>query len=387
MSSHSSCPRVSRHPGSRRPGCRRFLHPITYALLASLVLLAGCKIEKVDQTAGGGTSEKGNAKTALKTVDGDDIRVSFVTNCVASFWVISEAGCKKAAADLGVQCQVRMPATGSAEEQSRILEELITDNISGIAITPIDPANQTQILNSAAEATNLITQDSDAPDSKRLAYIGMSNYDAGRMCGKLIKEALPDGGKIAIFVGRLGQLNADQRRQGIIDEVLDRSVDPSRPFDGADAVLKNNKYDIVATRTDDTDQARAKSNAEDVIAKYPDMGCMVGLFAYNPTAILEALRSADKLGEIAVVGFDEEDATLQGIRDGHCHGTVVQNPFQYGYQSVKLLTQLAQGDRSGIPESGFIDIPARSIRADNVDAFWTELNELTGKPNPVSAKP
>ena len=69
------------------------------------------------------------------------------------------------------------------------------------------------------------------PDSDRLVYIGMNNYDAGRMCGKLVKEAMPEGGEVMIFVGRLGQLNADLRRQGVIDELLDRDHNPNRKYD------------------------------------------------------------------------------------------------------------------------------------------------------------
>ncbi|MCH2603339.1 MAG: substrate-binding domain-containing protein, partial [Pedosphaera sp.] len=100
--------------------------------------------------------------------------------------------------------------------------------IDGIAGTPNQPANQTELLNQAADKTTLITHDSDAPNSKRQVYIGMSNYDAGRLCGKLVKEALPKGGKIMIFIGRLEQDNAKLRRQGVIDEILGRDHNPKR---------------------------------------------------------------------------------------------------------------------------------------------------------------
>src|SRR5213076_1833747 len=101
---------------------------------------------------------------------------------------------------------------------------LLARGIYGIAISPIDAANQVGFLDEVAAKTNIITHDSDAPASKRLCFVGMDNYKAGRAAGKLVKEALPDGGKIMIFVGRLEQLNAQQRRQGVIDEVLDRAV-------------------------------------------------------------------------------------------------------------------------------------------------------------------
>jgi len=96
-----------------------------------------------------------------------------------------------------------------------------------------------------------------------------------------------------IFVGRLGQLNAEQRRQGVIDELLDRGKDPTRR-DPPDEVLRGEKYTILGTRTDNFDKAKAKQNAQDAISKYPDLGCMVGLFAYNPPLCLQAIREAGR---------------------------------------------------------------------------------------------
>ena len=103
---------------------------------------------------------------------------------------------------------------------------------------------------------------------------------------------------------------------------------------------------------------------------------MVGLFEYNPPAIYQALSQAGKLGQIELIGFDENEVTLQAIKDGHCIGTVVQNPYQYGYESIRVLAGLLKGDKSVIPESKFIDIPARKITADNVDEFWARLKAL-----------
>jgi len=129
-----------------------------------------------------------------------------------------------------------MPAEGIAD-QKRMIEDLITRGVQGIAVSPIDAENQVGLLNQAAEKTRLITHDSDAPKANRLVYIGMDNYTAGRMCGELIREALPKGGKVMLFIGRLEQDNARLRRQGVIDALLGRSADSSR-FDPADKVLE-----------------------------------------------------------------------------------------------------------------------------------------------------
>ena len=290
-------------------------------------------------------------------VRSDRVQVGYVTNGVASFWVIAGAGAEAAGRDLDVDVDVLMPAAGIAD-QKRMLEDLVTRGVDGIAVSPIDPANQTELLDTLARRTHLITHDSDAPEADRLYYVGMDNYDAGRLCGALVTEAIPDGGTVYLFIGRLEQDNARRRRQGVIDEILGRNVDPDR-YDPPGAVLEGNGYTILGTLTDQFDRAKAKANAEDALSRHGDIDAMVGLFAYNPPLILEALKQAGKLGQTKVIAFDEADETLQGILDGTVHGTVVQNPWEYGYQSVEILTALARGNDEELPPSEFIDHSGR----------------------------
>lgn len=295
-------------------------------------------------------------------------------NAIAPFWTIAEKGAKKAGEEFGAEVDVRMPANGAAD-QKRMVEELLARGVDGIAFSPADPKNQLDLMQEIARNTNLITQDSDAPDAPRLCFVGMDNYQAGRLCGKLIKEALPDGGKVMMFVGRAGQLNAQQRRQGITDELLDRPADKPGS-DAADAELTGGKYTILGTRTDEVDFSKAKSNAQDALTRHPDLACLVGLFSYNTPKIYEAVKEAGKLGQVRIVGFDEEDDTLRGITEGNIFGTVVQSPFRYGYESVRILTALAKGDKSVVPASKFVEVPAKAVKKADVDAFWKELKDL-----------
>lgn len=337
-----------------------------YAVLAAVLLLAGC---------GGGTSSDSTGSSGEGGGDGKRFKTAFVTNQIASFWNIAKVGCEDAAKELDVECDVRMPAVATAVEQKRIVEDLLAGGIEAIAISPIDADNQGDLLNQWASKVPLITQDSDAPGTDRLMYIGMDNYLAGRMCGELVKQALPDGGEVMLFIGRLEQDNAKRRRQGVIDVLLGR--ESMGEYDPTGGEIKGDKYTIIDTLTDQGDEAVAKRKAEDAITTYPEMDAMVGLFAYNPPACLAALKSQGKLNKIKVVGFDEADDTLQGIKDGTVQGTVVQNPYEYGFQSVKVLVSILNGDESIIPESKFIDIPARSITKENVDEFWDDLKSKT----------
>jgi len=82
---------------------------------------------------------------------------------------------------------------------------------------------------------------------------------------------------------------------------------------------------------------------------------------------------------IKLVSFDEDDATLQGIADGTVHGTISQQPYEYGYHSVRILAGLARGDQSVLPDGRFLEVPIVVVRKENVEEFRTKLAELRGE--------
>jgi ribose transport system substrate-binding protein len=296
-----------------------------------------------------------NSDTASK-----GLKLAFVTNNAADFWTIARRGVEKADEELAdVTAEFKINADPTAAEQKRILDDLLATGINGIAISPVDPQNQTALINDAAQKTLVFTQDSDAPDSNRACYIGTDNVAAGRQAGELIKEVVPSG-KIMLFVGRLDAKNAQERIQGIKE------------------VLMGTKIEIVDVRTDDVDNVRAKANVADTIVKYPDIKALVGLWSYNGPAILSAVKDAKKTGQIKIVAFDEADETLAGIQEGAIHGTVVQQPYEFGYQAIKIMAQVLKGDRSVIPESKQIIIPTQVIKKEDVEAFAAKIKQLRG---------
>jgi ribose transport system substrate-binding protein len=289
-------------------------------------------------------------------------RIAFVTNNASDFWSIARRGTEKADAELAnVDVEFRIPADGTAAEQRRIVDDLLTKGVAGFAISPVDPANQTQMINDAAQKTVVITHDSDASSSNRMVYIGTDNRAAGRQAGEMIKEVLPNGGKIMLFVGKLDAQNAQERLQGIKDAIA------------------GTRIEIIDVRTDDTDQVRAKANVSDTIVKYPDVAALVGLWAYNGPAILNALKEARKAGQIKVVCFDEDDQTLTGIKEGFIHGTVVQQPFEFGYRTIQMINKILDGDRSDIPPTQQKFVPTLVVKKDNVEEFSVNINKLKGR--------
>ena len=290
------------------------------------------------------------------------LKLAFVTNNSADFWTIARRGVDKADAELAdVSAEFRITSDGTAAEQKRIIDDLMTKGVDGLAISPIDPENQTPLINEISEKAVVFTQDSDAPNSKRTCYVGTDNIAAGRQAGGLIKQAVPGGGRIMLFVGKLDARNAQERIQGIKE------------------VLQGSNLEIIDVRTDDMDDVRAKSNAADTLVKYPDVKALVGLWSYNGPAILNAVKEAKKLGKVQIVAFDEADETLAGIGDGAIYATVVQQPYEFGYQAIKLMALAVRGDKSSIPETRQVIIPTLVVDKANVADFTKRINALRGR--------
>src|SRR6185295_16345506 len=140
-------------------------------------------------------------------------------------------------------------------------------------------------------------------------------------------------------------------------------------YEGIRQAIAGTKIEIIDLKTDDTDMVRAKANAADTIVKHPDVAALIGLWNYNGPAILSALKEARKTGKTKVICFDDDPATIAGIMDGAIYGTVVQQPYEFGYKSVQLMSKILAGDKSGIPPGKQIFIPTLAITGKNVNDY------------------
>jgi ribose transport system substrate-binding protein len=287
--------------------------------------------------------------------------LALVTNAAADFWTIAKRGVDKAQKEHPeYSMQVVITGQATAAEQRRELDNLLARGIAGVSISAIDPKNSTEEFNKVASKAVLFTTDSDAPQSNRVVYIGTDNVAAGKQAGEEIKKALPNGGKVMMFVGTMDADNARERVKGIKD------------------TLAGSKIEVVDIRTDGVDFAKAKSNVQDALAK-GGIDCLVGLYSYNTPQIYSAVKEAGKAGQVKIVGFDEDPQTLRGVADGTIQSTVVQQPFEFGYQSMIDMIKYINGDKSFVPPNKLIIIPTRIIEKTNVAAFQDSMKQLLKK--------
>src|SRR6476660_8823382 len=321
---------------------------LTMVTVALAVGGAGCK--KSEPSAAASATEPAGAKT---------YRFAFVTNNSSDFWNIAEKGVRKAEKELGIKSDVFRPMKTEVSEQQRFIEDILVQGFDGMAICAINPDAMTPLLDRVAAKMPVVVHDSDAPKSQRKSFVGTDNVAAGKLAGQAAIDALKGAsiskGKIAMFVGRIDMQNSIDRKRGI-DETLG----------------KQPGIEILPVFLDGADRNKAKKNVEDALARYPDLVMVMGLWSYNGPAMVDAVKASTRKTKPLVVAFDEEEETLKAVQDGTIFATIVQRPFQFGYQSMKALKDV----RDGKTVPTFIDTTIQKIDKGNLTSFWAELREL-----------
>ena len=298
------------------------------------------------------------------------VRVALVTWNNDPFWDPVFRGAEDAAQEWKVDLTT-IRSTPEIETQSKHVRDLLAKGVDGIAISPNNPQRQAALLNEAAEQTILVTFDSDAPESKRKVFVGTDDYAAGSWAADEVREALPDGANVIISVGSLDTVNGRDRRQGLIDTLLDRPFDRTRAADPLDppAPLKGAKHAVVATVLDGADISKGKTLIAEALKKHPEANCIVGLWSYSADVALGGIAQSGRgAGQVKVIAFDESPETQRGIAAGTVQASIVQDQYRIGYEAVRVLAATARGLEQGGPTGArMIHAPVHVLNRDNLE--------------------
>ena len=278
----------------------------------------------------------------------------FVVNGASDFWKIAEAGVKKAQGELpNYDLQFKYPEQAAAAVQQRVMDDLVAAGAAAIMVSAVDPKNRPKASTRSPSRCRC-----SPPIAMRRSRSGSPisappTPTLGKEAGKLMLKALPNGGKCVGFVGLLGADNARERIEGVKE------------------VLKGSKVELVDVRGDEIDQTRAKRNVEDTLAAMPDVTCLVGFYSYNTPRIYEVLKEAGKLGQIKVIGFDEDPITLGGVKEGSHRRHGRPAALRVGLSGHEADGQVSREATSpGSRPTGSSSFPARSSTSPTSMTSW-----------------
>ena len=290
-------------------------------------------------------------------------------NTKVPYWQEAAAGFNHAAAQMRVHAEFVGPETYDPKAQHEQFQDVLKQKPTGILVSASAPDLLNQDIDAAvAQGVPVIAIDSDAPDSKRLFFIGTDNYKAGVMGARIIAKGLAGKGNVVVFTIP-EQANLKDRLRGYTDvfaehpqihitQVIDEHGDPGAVFDRTmEMVEKGAKVDAFA--------------------------CLTSIAAPEVAEVLGRKNVTGKL----VVAMDTDPRTLEGIQKGLITATIGQKPFTMAYLGAKLLDDLhhhpleslttnwPQDSFSPIPT--FVDTGATLIDKSNVESFIRARNSAT----------
>jgi ribose transport system substrate-binding protein len=291
----------------------------------------------------------------------------FIAGGADPYWQLCIAGARSAADEFGATLDVLTPADEGEAGLRTQLDWLtaVDDSIDGVAIGPIEPSRSVTLINNVAQSRPVITVDSDVPNSRRLCYIGSSNFEAGTMAANLVKQAVPTGGKVVVLLASRSKTNAAERLEGFEDELATSD-------ESTTAV-----YEIVDIYLDGGDMQVCAENLRKALDEHQDLSAIFGTFGYHGPLAIEAIAEAGRSQQVQLVCFDEDPRVLDGIATGSVYATIAQDPLMFGRETILMLERLRSGRYASLPVGRRVDVGVHCevVTRDNLADFRAKLAE------------
>ncbi len=296
-------------------------------------------------------------------------------NTKIAYWQSALAGLSQECRDMRVKFSMEGPDGYDPKGEHDAFERAIAQKPSGILVSAADANIMTPDIDSALQqGIPVITIDSDAPNSKRLFFVGTDNYNAGTLGGHLAAKLLNGKGNVVIFTiptqqnlkDRLhGYQDAFAETPGIkVTEVVDMKGDPTVVFDTARRLIESkNKPDAFV--------------------------CLEAISCPEVGEVINRENLGGKPTKVTVVAMDTDQRTMDWIQKGIINATIAQKPFTMAYYGTKLLDDLHHhpptplikdwADDATSPVPRFVDTGTFIVNKDNVAAFLQANKSTTSQ--------
>lgn len=293
-------------------------------------------------------------------------------NINLEYWQEAAAGFRDAARGLGVKQDFQGPTSYSPEEELKVFKEAVAQHPTGILVSPARPELFKGAINDAiAAGIPVVTLDTDAPDSKRILYIGTDNRQAGMESGRQIASLMNGKGRLVV-VTVPGQLNLEERLRGA-QEVLARYPD----------------IKIVRTLDDQGDPRTANDLISEMLLKKEPVDGFLCLEASGGPGAGEVLQRLDMTGKIPIVAMDLNPETLDYIDQKVIAVTIGQKPYTMAFYGLRFLDDLHHNvvhefkDWQSAPASPLparVDTGTNVINAGNLKVFRAAMTSHLSQP-------
>jgi ABC-type sugar transport system substrate-binding protein len=278
------------------------------------------------------------------------IKVGFITKFPVDFYDTMVDAVKKYDSEHSdVEVVFGQGKSGTDDEGViAIIENMITQQVKAIAVTPTSPNVQGALDKAVKAGIKVVLVDNDIPGwSGKSSVVATDNLAGGKLAGEWLAKKLQPGSTLAILQGRLGNPSLDDRVKGLKQTL------------GTVAT-------IVAEPATDCDETKGLNAAQDILTRNPNITAIYGACGPPISGALQAIKAANKkAGSITVVGFDASPGELTAIEAGEQAASVAQFPSKMGSLGIDTAVKAARGET--VPAN--VDTGTEMVTKDNVGQF------------------
>jgi ribose transport system substrate-binding protein len=280
---------------------------------------AAAETTAVAETTAAETTAAAETSNAVASSDQLYVEVSALNSL--EYFYDHKVGMEEVGKDLGVKTEFTGPSDYDMNAVTAAIDQAVAKGAKGIVVVGWEESINGAIDKAIESGVPVITVDADLPTSKRLAFVGTSNFQAGVDLGNWVAEKLGGKGTVAL----LGMPT--------LSNIRDRE-------DGVKSVFDKLGIKIVQVGDSKTDSAGAAQTAAEILIAHPDLSAILGMDSHSGAGIGTAIKEANMTGKILATGFDRDNSLLELIDEGVVTATVVQRTALMPYYGVVLLWQL-----------------------------------------------
>jgi ribose transport system substrate-binding protein len=290
--------------------------------------------------------------------------VLIVQNTDDPFWQSFKKGAFEAAKDFNAAVEFNGPKFTNVAEELQYLDIAIASKVDGIATHVLDEEQFTPVIDKAIGAgVPVVTVEADAKNSKRIAYIGTSNFQLGVEGGKLLTKAVNSRAQVAVVLNSYGN-DAGNVMQNLKIAGLMEAIKTS----GKDINIKT-------IQTSQMGILSAGEITNDIINKYPDVNVIFCTSSEDTIGAAQVVVDLNRVGNITIIGYGDLPEILNYVDKGVISGTVVSNPVEMGYQSIKSLVEIKKKNRT----SDYVDTGVQGVSKANLAEYLKMVEDKKGK--------
>lgn len=223
-----------------------------------------------------------------------------------------------------IRLLVAAPDEANLEQQIRIMESMIRQNVDGIAISPVDADALKPVINQAIDnQIPVICFESDSPDSKRLSFIGANNYETGKQLGQAVSKLLNNKGMIIVGTGMSDMLSLEQRLEGLLDFINEQT-----------------EIEVLEVENNEGKKDKAIEKLEQMIDEHPHFSAFLSLDSVSSSASILIWKATGSNRYVLGIGKSAESETA--ISNGQIHSIISQNEHKWGATIVQTLMDASE---------------------------------------------